>query len=85
MYVLCLELSLQASTLSLVLLGQLLTTFIMDTLLQDAIPARLLNISMVLFGVLLTGVSEQAVRSKLSQFFCACSIHVAEHNHMVKG
>lgn len=50
----------RASTLSLVLLGQLLTTFIMDTLLQDAIPARLLNISMVLFGVLLTGVSEQA-------------------------
>ena len=67
----------QASTLSLVLLGQLLTTFMMDTLLQDAIPARLLNVSLVLFGVLLTGGVSEAIRSRVKTLpdCSAFSIH----------
>jgi len=77
----------RASTLSLVLLGQLLTTFMMDTLLQDAIPARLLNVSLVLFGVLLTGgVSEatvqfeEPVRNTLNFNFVECD---GNANHAV--
>ncbi|CAE7312028.1 unnamed protein product [Symbiodinium sp. CCMP2456] len=77
-----------ASTLSLVLLGQLLTTFMMDTLLQDAIPARLLNVSMVLFGVLLTGGGneqatvefEEPVQNTLNFNFVECN---GNANHAV--
>ena len=66
----------KVATLSMVLLGQLLTTFMMDTL-QDGMPARLLNISMILFGIFL---SQQArfIRSRFQT-------HAAQHVRFTCG
>ncbi|CAE7329041.1 unnamed protein product [Symbiodinium pilosum] len=47
-----------AFTFSLVLLGQLLATLMMDTLIQDGILPRLLCLSMVLFGLFMSQATE---------------------------
>eukprot|EP00439_Symbiodinium_sp_Y106_P058936 s4995_g8.t1 len=64
----------------------------MDTLLQDAIPARLLNVSLVLFGVLLTGgVSEatvqfeEPVRNTLNFNFVECDGNANHAALVVQG